>query len=404
MRRNFSWTFFGNVIYAGSQWGLLASFAKFGSPLIVGEYALGLAIVEPVFYLLDLQIRVTQATDAKHQFTFGEYFGLRLATSFIGLLIIVIIAAFNSGPTAWVIVLVGTGRGLYAVSDIIYGLWQKNERMDLVSKSMIYNGLISLLALAVIFWATRNAILSLISTAIASLAILLLYNLPHARKYEGIKPIFKIVSFRKLSMLSLPLGMAMMLITVYLYIPRYFIEIHLGTEALGFYTAVVYLSMVGTTIVSALGKSALPRLAKYYAGENIMAFRHLIIKIIWIGIVIAVLGVLMTILAGREILATLYNPEYANHADIFTWLMVAAGISYISAFLGAGITAARYFRIQFPLQLIVVIVMLVASALLIPSNGLLGAALATCIAFAVRLLLESIVLVYSLRTRSLGIM
>ncbi|MGI8856402.1 MAG: hypothetical protein ACR2JW_11675, partial [Thermomicrobiales bacterium] len=51
LRANFSWTFVGNVVYAACQWGMLVVLAKLGSPEVVGQFALGLAITAPVIML-----------------------------------------------------------------------------------------------------------------------------------------------------------------------------------------------------------------------------------------------------------------------------------------------------------------------------------------------------------------
>jgi len=40
LRRNFSWTLLGNVVYAGCQWAMLVVLAKLGTPEMVGQFAL----------------------------------------------------------------------------------------------------------------------------------------------------------------------------------------------------------------------------------------------------------------------------------------------------------------------------------------------------------------------------
>ena len=71
----------GNMVYAACQFGMLSVLAKLGSPSIVGQYALGLAITAPVFMLTNLQLRGVQATDARHEFAFADYFTLRLIST-----------------------------------------------------------------------------------------------------------------------------------------------------------------------------------------------------------------------------------------------------------------------------------------------------------------------------------
>src|SRR4051812_45337492 len=88
LKVNFIWTLAGNLIYAGCQWGMLVIIAKLGSAELVGQFALGLAITAPVLMFSNLQMRGIQATDAKREYSFGDYLGLRLLTTLLALLII----------------------------------------------------------------------------------------------------------------------------------------------------------------------------------------------------------------------------------------------------------------------------------------------------------------------------
>src|SRR5580704_16494759 len=65
LRANFSWTFFGNSIYSACQWGAVVALAKLSSPVIVGQYALGVAIAMPVMSLTSLQLRPVIASDVR---------------------------------------------------------------------------------------------------------------------------------------------------------------------------------------------------------------------------------------------------------------------------------------------------------------------------------------------------
>jgi O-antigen/teichoic acid export membrane protein len=147
----------------------------------------------------------------------------------------------------------------------------------------------------------------------------------------------------------------MMLISFNANIPRYFIERYLGEQELGIFAALAYLMVAGGMVVNALGESASPRLAKYYAEGDLVAFRTLLLKLLGIAALMGGIGILVAIIGGRSILTLLYKPEYGEQTTLFIWLMVTAGINYISSFLGYGMTAARYFRIQMPLFITVLV-------------------------------------------------
>src|SRR5215510_14086924 len=74
---DFGWTFVGNAIYAAGQLAILMLLAKLVRPEMVGEYALGLAVVYPVMQFTNLQLRSVMTSDVRQQTEFGYYLGLR---------------------------------------------------------------------------------------------------------------------------------------------------------------------------------------------------------------------------------------------------------------------------------------------------------------------------------------
>lgn len=161
LRRNFSWTFAGNFTYAASQFLVLTVLAKFGTPEMVGQYALGNAIAIPIITFTNLALRQVQATDTHNQYNFGEYLALRLLMTLIGLVAVVIIALNSRYPfgTTLIILAIGVARGIEAISDVFYGLMQSRERMDSIAQSMIAKAVFSISALSLgvylsksVFW------------------------------------------------------------------------------------------------------------------------------------------------------------------------------------------------------------------------------------------------------------
>jgi O-antigen/teichoic acid export membrane protein len=115
-----------------------------------------------------------------------------------------------------------------------------------------------------------------------------------------------------------------------------------------------------------------------------------------IGAILGGAAILVALVAGRDILTLLYRPEYAQQKDLFVWLMVAAGLGYISSFLGYGMTAARYFRIQIPLFAAATVTAAIACLWLIPIMGSLGAAIALILAAIVQAIFSLGVIAYAL--------
>lgn len=440
LRHNFSWTLIGNAVYAACQWGMLVSIAKLGSPEMVGQFTLGLAITAPVLMFTNLHLRTVQVTDAKKQFVFGDYLALRIIGTTVGMLVISGIVATTGYrlETSLSILFIGIAKAFESISDVCYGLIQQNEQMDRIARSMIVKGILSFSLMSLGLYISGSVVFGTVGLAIAWGLVLVTIDLPNASMFladsslppketseppaiVGIRPRgdsqnlyrlarlslpFKVgkilIHFNvtvprsrwdaktlvKLAWLSLPLGLVMMLISLNSNVPRYFIQNYLGEKTLGIFGALSYLMLVGGIVISALSESASPRLAKYYAAAERGKFGMLLLKLVIICGSFGIGGILVASLGGKQILTMLYRPEYAQQQELFIWLMIAAGISYVSSGLGYGLTAARYFRVQIPLFIVVTATSAVCCWLFIPTMGMKGAALALIMAAAVQLLLN----------------
>ena len=388
LKQNFSWTFVGNGVYQACQWGMLVVLAKLTSPEAVGQFALGLAVCAPVVMFTTLALRAVQATDARGEYQFGDYLGLRLLMTGLALAVIAGIALVGyRSVTTSVILAVGLAKSFQAVGDVFYGLLQQHERMDRIAKSMMIKGPLSLVVFGATVYLTHSVLLGVLGLAAVWALVLLIYDIgsgalilrasdanPKLNRLQVLRPRWAWGILLRLAWLALPLGLVMMLISLNANIPRYFIEHYLGERELGIFAAMAYLIVAGGMVVGALGQSATPRLAKYYAAGNTVAFRNLLMKMVGIGVLLGAAGVLIAALAGRELLTLLYTPEYAQKSGVFFWLMVAGGIAYVSSFMGYTMTATRYFKVQLPLFTLVAGTTTAACLWLVPQWGLVGAA------------------------------
>ncbi len=400
LRRNFSWTFIGNAVYAGCQWGMLVVLAKLGSPEMVGEFTLGLAVTAPIVMLTNLQLDIVQATDAKKQYSFSDYLALRLIGTAIALVAIAIVTLWTgySLQTSLVILLVGLAKAFESVSDIFHGLIQQHERMDRIAVSLMIKGPLSLVLLGLGVYLSGSVVWGVAGLAFAWAVVLVAWDIRNGTLILNRVPQISLhwKTIQQLVWLCLPLGLVKMLISLNSNIPRYFIKEYLGARELGIFAALAYLMVAGNMVIFALGESASPRLAKYYAARNVNAFRGLLFKLVGLAALIGGTAIVIAQVAGTEVLTLLYRPEYAENKDLFVLLMVAAAIGYMSSFLGYGMTAARYFRVQTPLFVIVTATSAMACLWLLPTQGLIGAAKALIFAAIVQAVFSLGVIIHAI--------
>lgn len=390
LRESVAWTFVGNVVYAGCQWGILVVAAKLGTPEIVGQFALGLAITAPIMMLSSLQLRAVQATDATGEFEFGHYLSLRFLTTALAVASIAGIAVFGpySSDTAAVVLGVAIAKAIESVSDVYYGFLQNREQMCRIAQSMMLKATSSVLGFGLGMRYSGTVLGGVAGIVIAWVVVLVAFDLRVSANMAGARlaPTWNLRRLRDLFRVSTPLGVVMMLISLNANLPRYFVQHQLGDGQLGIFAAVGYLSVAGTTVINALGQSASPRMAKYYATGDRRAFTVLLRKLIAVGVALGAAGSLVAFAFGAQILAVVYRPAYAAAAYVFGWTMVAGAVTYAASVCGYGITAARRFTVQVPLSVVAAAATTVACYLLIPTFGLIGAAWAIAIGAAVQLI------------------
>lgn len=397
LRSNFVWMFAGNVVYAICQWGAIVALAKLGSSFIVGQFSLGLAIATPTLMFTNLNLRAVQATDARRRHSFQEYLRLRIVLTAVGVLVIVAVATLGryEHQTTAVIITVALAKAIETLSDIHYGLFQFNDRLDQTGKSMMLRGIFSVLAVGAGLYLTRNVVWSCAGLALAWLGVLLFFDIRQARRLLTAPrgPCRLPDTRRSLSLIrtALPLGFSTTMAALNLNIPRYFIHARLGERQLGIYSALAYATIAMVLVSDSLGHSAVPRLSRLYSADRLAEYRALLLKLIGAGTVLGAAGLLVALLFGERLLALLYGGEYAAHHGVFLLLILATAIYCIACMFTSAITAARRFRIQVPLYALIVAANATACALWVRTDGLAGGAAAMVVASIVHLALGSVV-------------
>lgn len=406
LRRNFTWTLAGNIVYAASQWGILVILAKLGTAAMLGQYALAVAVSAPIIIFFQFHLRALQVTDAKDEYLFAHYFGHRIVGMIIATAVAAAIGLVAYPPMIGLLILmVAVNQAVAACRDLFFGAMQKQERMDVVGVGQMISGVLNLAFLGGAIALTGSLHVAIAMAILSKLGMWFFYDRPQASKLlkaaagedaaaASMRPSFTGAQMWRLAKLAAPLGLVMMIISACTSIPRYFIEAFHGQAALGYFAAIAALLQAGRLIIAALGQSALPRLARYYE-HNLRAYRLLVFKLLACGVVVGLGGVAVAHLIGGPILTLLFTAEYAAYQDVFVLVMIGGGVLYVASFLGVAMTAARYLKIQVPINILILLVTLFGSWWLVEPHGLWGAAMTLLIAAGVRIIAHAAVVVYA---------
>jgi O-antigen/teichoic acid export membrane protein len=381
---------------------MLMAMAKLMDTQQVGYYTLALSITNPIMMFSMLQLRAMHVTDVKEQYSYGNYLGVRLLTNGLAAVVLAIVLLILTGQyeglVYGVIFLVFFNKAIESTSDISYAVMQKHERLDKVAKSMMLRQAGGAAVLIVVLWLTGSILWAVAAIGLWWLAILLFYDRKNVKSFSDWKPQWNFMAFKVILLTGIPLGITRGLISLNESVPRYFVEGYMGTSTQGIFSAMAYTMTVAYLCMEALGYSAVARLAQYYV-KNRKSYIKLLLKVVFVSLMTGLIPILIALVAGRQILALLYNEVYAQQPGVFVLLLVVAAGKMVSSMLNHGMNAARCFKVQVPLNLISLVVVVINCMWLIPLYGLMGAALAMLIGVLTKISGSILILFYAIKKR-----
>jgi len=405
---NFSWSAAGNVVVAACQWGMLVALARLGNAETVGAYTLALAVTAPVALLFEMQLRSVLATRNSPARTPGEFLAFRMSTGALQMAVFGGAAWFlDRGSGTWIVMLgVGFNKTVEGFSDILYGVQQERDRLDLMARSQMARGILYLVLLTAVLASGGTLQVGVFAMSGAALAILafdfrnaiaLVKEEPDAAR--SLRPAWNREASRDLFRTAISLGVSSMLISCYTTIPRYFLEWKHGAATLGYLAAMAHFSVPGRTIVEALTQACLPRLSRYWRSDD-RAFKKLVLRNLAAAAGVGVVTLGISVAFGRPLLSLVYGSDFARESDVLVPLMLAAGLVFVCSVLGSALTASGHLQVQLPITLGVVGSVAALSALLIPVQGLRGVAWALTASSALWVLCAGAILAMAMRRKA----
>lgn len=387
------WLLSGNILFAFSQWLMLIMFSHFSNPVQLGYYSYALAITAPIFILSNLQLRPLLVADLnlEKKFSFSEYFSLRLMTVLFATIISLFFIDWENNLALTIVFMVILIKVSESVSDIIYAYYNANKKTKFISRSLTFKSVLVILLSFCVLYITHNIVYSLIATLIGYLFVLgfldIRKNINHLREIN----IFD-KKLKKIVKIGLPLGIAVMLVSLQTNIPRYFLEHYSNVELVGVYTILYYFIVIGGIVINSVCQYLSPNFSEFYRDLKIYELKRIIKYAFLTALFLGVSGLVLSIFLNNFIIKIIYGNDYLVYAYLLPYLMIAGIFTYLSVVNGYLLTSLRLLKIQMPIFLILVCLTVIYSYLLIPVYGLTGAIYTTILSAVSQFLISSFII------------
>lgn len=400
LRRNVGWAFVGNLVFVVCQWLILVSITKFASVRAAGDWILALAVTAPIFVFAQFRLRQVQSTDARGDFRWGDYAGLRLFSMLAAFVVSVALAAVVYPSVLLLIVIVALSKAFEAGSDLFYGEEQRRELLSSISKSMIVRGVAAAACAAMILWQTGSVMWAATLITLTYLVGMIVDARRVANRLDHPGwPALDSSRLGSLLRMVFPVGVQSAIGSLQTNIPRYFLEGETSRTELGIWSTMAALLVFGNTAITAIASSASARLARLAADAEWRAFKHLLGKMVVVAAALGAVAVIGSITIGESVLRLVYNEDVAAHADVLPWLAAASGILWAYVFFGTALDAMRRFRFRPWIHVAGSLSLIGTCVIFIPTHGMHGAAWATLVGYSVEFVLYSVAMAMALRAR-----
>jgi len=399
------WGVVGTTGQAAGRWACLVVLAKLGSAEVVGIFALGQAIANPLTALARFAFRPIIATDINSEFRFSDYLIAQVLTAAIYLATLGVItwAAGLAPGVGWTIFLIGIAKLVDVFGDFFYGVLQKHDRMRQIGLSTLSKGIGAVFAVSLTYAATHSLALTAVAMGSWWLVVLATYDVPSVIRilqFESIKDGAQSGLLRhklwRVFQRCFPVAASGTLKQVNQNLPRYLIQFFLGSAAMGHFAAIAAFANFGQVVFRGITQASSARLAEFQL-HNRPRFFRLLFNLLGVAAALGLAAVGIVIVMGDSLLALLYRADYAVAAGVLTWMMIAATFALTALVLRTAMIAARCLTVQVPQLVLTTLLLLVACRLLIPPFGLYGAAWATIAACVFESLAAVAVLAFHFR-------
>ncbi len=344
IQQNMLWNSIGSICYLVCQWLITVLVVRLSEDYeAAGTLALGMAVSNVFTPIGQYKVRPYQVSDIREQFTTPQYVAFRIVTCGISVLIMIVYGTATCEASALPAVF---AYGVYSLGpifvDVLHGADQRAFRMDIIGKSFIARGLLSVLVFSVSLAVFQSLTLSLILMTVATFLVIALFD---ARETAGIcgdiTPDFNPKAIRDLFIKCAPAVVAAFISSAIPSFPRQALGAILGTSALGIYASVASPVLIIQMGAQYVYSPLLSEFAIRFDKGDVRSYLSLLAKVTLAMCGITLLGMAGFALFGSWALSLLYGNEIAAYTNLLQPLCICSALTAYIWLLSDLLIAAR---------------------------------------------------------------
>lgn len=335
LRNQMLWNAVGNVIYLGCQWLVVVLVTKMGGFSDAGLLSIAMSVSATFQTIALFGIRNFQVSDLKGEFSDTHYVGFRTITCTLALLICMgfsLIARYRSWQLL-AILLFMLFRLAESFSDVLHGIAQKNDRLDIAGKSFAIKGVGLLAVFYISYRFMGNLCFSLLLMAAFSLSSTFLFDLFIVRRFSRFALLANPANCVPMAKKTIPLCLYMFLYSAISTVPKLFLERQTDEAILGAYSSVFAPALLITSAAGYLYQPFISTFTKYHQAKERKKFLILLSKIGFGILLVGVLALILEYFLGEFALMLIFGEMIRDYVYLFQPIILAIFFVALMSFL-----------------------------------------------------------------------
>ena len=372
LKKDFIWNILGSLIHAFNSLFFLIIVTRINGINNSGIFSYGFTISNVFLAVATFGGRNYQITDTKKEFSDNLYKNFRYLTTILSLILFVLLfLCFNYSVYKYlIIILLIIVRVFESISDVYFGILQKNNKLYLVGMSLFFKNLLALIVFIITDYLFRNLYISIISWGVINLLFLIFFDISKSKNISGEK--FKLEkNYKEIFTKTLYFFLFSFISIFIINIPRYFIDFYLTDELQGIYGILVMPATMTALLTQFILQPFAVRLSESSKKDNKL-FKKQTSKLIMYTIFISVICILLAYLFGIPVLNLIYNLDLNKYKYYLVLVMVGSTFYALNNLLNLIYTIKRKTKYQFIIYVVSTIISVIITYFLINAYSLLG--------------------------------
>ena len=344
----FIWNTCASMLNAFQTVFILILISRIDPILDAGIFTIAFAIANLIMTVSRYGIRQFQASDVHEKYSFQTYRNWRAVTTLASIIVLCAYVGYCYGTGNYsyyksiVVILIGFTKIIDAFEDVLHGMLQQKNHLDIAGKVLAVRMLIYIIAFLILYYIFQNLIITAAGTFVISLLLFLylnhiaLENFSSEKKEQDIKNIFR------LGKESFPLFLSSSLVMYIGNAPKYAIDTILNSEEQACFNYIFMPVFVIGLMSQFVYQPIIHKIAIIWNGGRIQELIRIILKQAALILVLTLFAITGGYFLGIPVLSLIYGVNLAGYKNELVILLIAGGMLAFVNFFQMIITVTRY--------------------------------------------------------------